>query len=212
MLDVKTFALGEMGTNAYLITHPDSQDCLVVDCGQDPEELMEAILSGGWNPRLLLLTHGHFDHIAGVQIFREMFPDVKVGIHTLEASFLENPSQNLSTFWSHPVVCDPADFFLEEGVSVYLGELEFQVLHVPGHSPGSVVFYQKQYGDLFAGDVIFKGSIGRTDFPHSVPKDLVLNIKKKILPLPDDVIIYSGHGPSTTLGQERRENPYIQGI
>ena len=210
MLDVKTYVLGELGTNAYLLTQPQEKDCIVVDCPENPAEMMEEILDRGLNPLYLLLTHGHFDHLAGVQEFREMFPGVKVGIHPLEADFMISPEKNLSSYWIRPVIAAAADFFLEEGNSITWGQITLEIRHVPGHSPGSVVFFEPREKVLLSGDVVFKGSVGRTDFPNSDPQVLMKGLKEKILTFPDDTLIYSGHGPRTTLSRERRENPYLQ--
>lgn len=209
MMDVRTFSLGDLGTNGYLVWEEGQSDCLVVDCGASPEALIRTIRQNRWNPVNLILTHGHFDHLAGVEDFRREFPQTQVWIHSLEGAFLTDPDQNLSGYWSKPVICGKADGFLEDGGTISLGKKQFKIIHTPGHSPGSVVFYQEEEGLLFAGDLIFKDSIGRSDFPHSDPGLLMESLKKVLRSIPGDTRIYPGHGPSTTLGREKKHNPYL---
>ena len=163
---------------------------------------------------VICVTHGHADHVAGVCDVRREFPDVKVCIHKSDASMLVDSGRNLSSFAGQKIVCGEADVvFEDEGAICYAG-VEFEIIHTPGHTEGGICLYNKAEGVLFSGDSLFAGSIGRTDFPgYDTQKrfeELVSNIKSKLAVLPAETRVFSGHGPATTIRNEKKHNPYLR--
>lgn len=205
------FELGEWQTNCYLLGWRPSREAWLIDPGYQPARIIRQLQSESWNLSRILLTHAHLDHIAGVGLVREAFPECEVLIHPLERSFLTDPELNLSAHFE-PVVAPEATGELLDSSILMLGELSFEVIHTPGHSPGGVTLYQKENGFALVGDTLFYRSIGRSDFPTSNPDALLASIVDRILVLPDETRIYPGHGPSTTVGSERRENPFLATI
>jgi glyoxylase-like metal-dependent hydrolase (beta-lactamase superfamily II) len=207
MLKVETFSLGALATNAYLLTVPASNKGVVIDPGADPEPLLQR--TAGLQIEAILLTHAHFDHIAGVEAVRRRH-GCPVYIHELEAAWLTDPAMNGSLLWpdiSAPVSTAPPEHHLADQQQLsFLGQT-ILVMHTPGHSPGSVSFLLGPH--LFSGDVLFRMSVGRTDLPGGNAPDLYRSIKQQLFPLPDETIVYPGHGPATTIGCERRFNPYV---
>jgi len=196
-------------TNAYLAGDPETRTAWVVDPGFSPEPLLDFIKEEGWQVSLVLFTHAHLDHIAGAGAVRRLFPDSLLCIHKSEASFLTDPSLNLSALMGLNIVSPPADRFLEDGEVLKEGALSCQVIHTPGHSPGGLCFYFEKENRLVSGDTLFQGSVGRYDFPTSDGEALFSSIREKLLPLPDETAVYPGHGPETVLGREKKTNPYL---
>jgi hydroxyacylglutathione hydrolase len=207
MIKIDTLPLGPLATNAYLLSDPDTGKGIIIDPGMDPKSLLKRIAN--LDIEAILLTHAHFDHIGGVDEIRKL-KGCPVYIHDLEADWLTNPKKNGSTRYPElgsPIETDPAEFALDEGqVLEFLG-IKLKVFHTPGHSPGSVSFLYDNY--LFGGDVLFKLSVGRTDLPGGDSNTLLDSIQGKLFELDDEVIVYPGHGPKTTIGFERDNNPYI---
>ncbi len=222
-LIIRKFELGEWMTNCYVI-HVEgqgangagegaatdaAQPCWIIDAGFEPYRLAAYIRERGLVPQAILLTHAHLDHIAGLSDLREKWPDLPILIHREEEAFLTDPMLNLSVVLEEPLVCPPATGFLEHGQALNIAGLRCEVRHTPGHSPGGVTFYFPQQGVAFVGDTLFAGSVGRTDFPTSDHELLFESIRKQLLTLPDDTRVLPGHGPETTIGRERRSNPYL---
>ena len=208
-LQIRVFTLGPFATNCYVAWREGSRACWIVDASFGPEALIDAVRGAGLKPSALVLTHAHVDHIAGVEAVRGAFPGVPVLIHEAEAEWLTDANLNLSGPFGLPVTARPADRLLREGESLDLDGLMFQILHTPGHSPGGIGLYQPHQKILFAGDTLFYDSIGRHDFPNADGPQLFRSIREKLLTLPDEVRVYPGHGPDTTIGRERSENPFL---
>lgn len=196
-----------MQTNAYLLTGADAAKGIIIDPGMNPAPLLRAIQD--MEIEAILLTHAHFDHIAGVDEIRKL-KNCPVYLHALESDWLTSAKLNGSLLWpnvSPPITTDPAEFDLDEGQTLELIGNTFRVFHTPGHSPGSVSFLCGN--DLFAGDVLFRLGVGRTDLPGGRERDLLDSIQGKLFKLDDDVTVYPGHGPRTRIGFERANNPYV---
>ncbi len=207
MLNIRSYNLGPLQTNAYLLTGADPGRGIIIDPGMNPAGLVRAI--EGMEIEAILLTHAHFDHIGGVDEIRKA-KKCPVYVHPLESEWLSSPKLNGSLMWpeaSPPISTDPAEYDLAEGQILQLLGLTFRVMHTPGHSPGSVSFLCGN--DLFSGDVLFKLGVGRTDLPGGRERDLIDSIRGKLYRLDEEVKVYPGHGPRTTIGFERLRNPYV---
>ncbi|MCP3780349.1 MULTISPECIES: MBL fold metallo-hydrolase [unclassified Paenibacillus] len=208
VLSIRSFNLGPLQTNAYLLQGDDPQRAIIIDPGMNPGPLLRAIES--LTIEAILLTHAHFDHIGGVEEIRNA-KGCPVYLHTLEQDWLTSPKLNGSLMWpeaSPPISTGPAEYDLAEGQQLNLIGHTFKVFHTPGHSPGSVSFLCGK--DLFSGDVLFRQGVGRTDLTGGRERDLYDSIQNKLFPLGDDVTVYSGHGPKTSIGYEKANNPYIR--
>jgi hydroxyacylglutathione hydrolase len=209
---LRTFSLGETETNAYLLSGgaDDPKGCWIVDPGVDPSRLVETVRREGLEPRAIVLTHAHYDHIGGVDEVERAFGRLPIHLHAAEQAFCEEPMLNLSVFRGTPIVCRAPDHLLAEGDAIPLGSCRFRVLHTPGHSPGSVCLVDDAHDVAIVGDLVFAGSIGRTDFPTSDPDAMRRSLARIVEELPDSMTLLPGHGPATTLGEERRHNPFLQ--
>lgn len=200
-------AMGAMGANCYILSCPETKKAVVIDPGADGKRLQRWILEKGYQIEYILLTHGHFDHIGAVDDLRELF-QTKVGIHEADAAMLTNGQANLSSFVGRAFEMKSADFLLEDGQVLTVGNLSITVLATPGHTQGGVCFLTSE--GLLSGDTLFDGSIGRTDFPGGSLEQLLDGIGKKLLVLPEETRVYPGHGSETTIGREKRENPFLR--
>lgn len=214
MISIKDFQFNMLPVNTYVVWD-ETKEAVVIDPGcyypEEGEQLCTFIRSNGLNVKHLLNTHLHFDHIYGNPIVENEF-GVLAEANGADMPWLTGIRQRLAAFGIHcNVTINPIqpENILKEGDTIAFGNTVFQVLQVPGHSPGSVVFYSRTDGVLFTGDVIFQGSIGRTDFQDGNHEDLISGIRNKLMTLPDNTVIYPGHGPSTSIGYERNHNPYI---
>ncbi|OYD07875.1 metal-binding protein [Paludifilum halophilum] len=198
-------------TNCYLIYHGETREALVVDPGTGPEEVLDRLKELELNVQAILLTHAHFDHIGGLESVREK-TGAPVYVHREEADWLESPDLNGSGLFPglDPVRCGRAEHLLEGGeILSFLGQT-FRVTHTPGHSPGSVSYALDSM--VFSGDVLFAGSIGRTDLPGGDHATLMRIIHDYMMELPEETVVYSGHGPVTTIDREQASNPFVTGM
>lgn len=209
-LRIETIIVGPFEVNCYLVWDSATSDAVIIDPGADEDHIMKAAKRAGCNPQAILLTHGHGDHIAGVAAIKEHF-NIPLYAGDGEEKLLASPSANVSALIGIPIVAPPPDVKLKDEDTVSVGSLRFRALLTPGHSPASICYLHEREGVLFCGDALFQGSIGRTDLPGGSFETLMESIRTKILTLPDPVVCYPGHGPRTTVGAERRTNPFILG-
>ncbi|MCF7957481.1 MAG: MBL fold metallo-hydrolase [Phycisphaerae bacterium] len=209
-MKVDCFALGVYQTNCFVI-RPNEQrtECLVIDPGFDAEPLVRFLKENALVPQKILLTHGHCDHIAGLELLKRQYASLPVHIGDKDAEMLTNADANLSSMMGFPLQYAPAEVQLAPGDLIDWETLHLAVLATPGHTPGSVSFYCRDARVVFVGDALFAGSIGRTDFPNGNSQQLLDSIRQQLFTLPDETIVYSGHGPETTIGHEKRTNPFL---
>lgn len=206
-LKVEQYVVGAVQTNCYFVINEDTKELLVIDPGASAKRLAEIIEEEKLNPVAILLTHGHFDHAGGAAELAEHF-HIKVYAQEKEQETLENAALNLSG-WEGKEVTYHADCFLTDEQELDLAGFHIRVFHTPGHTVGGCCYYFSYQKALFSGDTLFAQSVGRTDFPKGSASDLIRAIKEKLMVLPDDVTVYTGHNDITTIGTERMYNPYL---
>jgi glyoxylase-like metal-dependent hydrolase (beta-lactamase superfamily II) len=194
-------------TNCYVVWDAESREALIIDPGGNPEIIMDCIRENDLMVKGIVDTHGHADHIAANRILRDQL-NCPIIVHELDAGYLVDPRYNLSEFIGvYDPISPKADRLVKDGDEISIGQILFRVIHTPGHTPGGICLL---YGSsLFAGDTLFAGSVGRSDFPGGSHSRLIQSIREKLLPLPDATIVYTGHGPDTTIGEERECNPFL---
>jgi glyoxylase-like metal-dependent hydrolase (beta-lactamase superfamily II) len=192
---------------------PLETDAIIIDAGGDPADMIKCIHQQELKPIYLFNTHGHIDHILGNPQIKKAFPKIKLCIHPADAPMLKSAGHNLSTELGFSFASPEPDKLVQEDDVTSFGSFQLRILHLPGHTKGGIgILYQPPSGQtpiLFSGDAIFAGGVGRTDFPGGSMSELITNIRKKILSLPEETIIYPGHGESTTVGDEKRTNPFL---
>jgi glyoxylase-like metal-dependent hydrolase (beta-lactamase superfamily II) len=208
-LKIQCLPLGLLETNCFIISPPDSKEIVLVDPGGDAPILMELIEKEVFTLSAIWLTHGHADHIAAVPELQKQFR-VTTYVHEDDFKMLFNPQLNLAAWLNMQIAIDGDVKTFKNEDTLNLGSHTFQVIHTPGHTPGSACF---QSGlQLVAGDTLFRNSIGRADFPGADPNLLIRSIKEKLLTLPDETLVYPGHGMETSIGHERVRNPFLAGV
>ena len=206
---IKTYPIGQMGNNSYLFGDAESKEAVLIDPSFGVGNLLLELEKEGWTIKALLLTHAHFDHTYGIYELKDVMDELPpIGLHACEANlYREGGLGELMGLHRDPLP-EPI-ISLKEGVDVQIGGYVLQVTHCPGHSPGHVFFYSKEAKTAFVGDIVFQRSIGRTDLPGGSERVLLKNIREKILILPDETVLYPGHGPATSVAEEKAENPFL---
>ncbi len=202
-MKIKAFELGDIGTNCYVVSD-DNNTCAIIDCDGNGEPLFDYIDQNNLKPTHILLTHGHFDHIGAVNVTKEKY-GCAVYACAKEANLLAEPTINHSGLYGTPISVKP-DKLVNDGDEIEVGEMTFKVMETPGHTEGSICFFLDK--TIFAGDTLFLGSCGRTDFPTG-DWQTMLHSLQKLKNLEGDFVVYPGHGPSTTLDYERKTNPFM---
>ncbi|GGC91655.1 hydroxyacylglutathione hydrolase [Thalassobacillus devorans] len=206
-MEIVQMPLGPLGTNCYIVSN-DEKDCLIVDPGGDSRQLIDYLTKRHLKPVAIVLTHAHFDHIGAVDEVRDQF-NIPVYVHKEEADWLSDPQLNGSAFFQMgSVAARRAERMIETGERE-IDSFKFEVRHTPGHSPGSVSLVFEEEGFVIAGDALFQRGIGRTDLPGGDMNTLLNSIKNQLFTLPEGLKVYPGHGPATTIGEEKRENPFV---
>lgn len=205
---IESFKAGPLDNNVYLIVDEATGQCAVVDPGPDSAYILDAVTARGLTIVAIVNTHGHWDHVAGNGLFVRA-SGAPIYRHPLDEDLALHADQVAALWGFTAEASPPAAHALEEGDTFELGAHRFALLHVPGHSPGSVCLLGD--GVLIGGDVLFRGTVGRTDVPGGSLPQLLDGIRAKLMPLPDDTRILPGHGPETTIGRERRANPFLGG-
>ncbi len=199
---LESILVGEMGVNAYIVADPASKDALIIDPGADYPKIKKIIDKYSLKPKYIINTHGHGDHIGADDKF-----NLPVLIHRLDGEFLSSPIKNLSAYFGFSLKMPKPERFLEDKEKIEIGSIALEVIHTPGHTPGSICL---KYGNiLFSGDTLFYEGVGRSDFPDSNEKDLFKSIKEKLFTLSNETIVYPGHGSKTTIGHERKNNHFL---
>jgi hydroxyacylglutathione hydrolase len=209
-MTIDLLILGAYQTNCYVLRNSQiATDCLIVDPGLEAGELLDFLQQHKLNPVVVVLTHGHIDHMAGLAELRQRYSGIKVYIHKLDAEMLTEPAHNLSALAGVMFKTKPADLLLEDNSAIEEAGMKLEVLHTPGHTPGGICLYAKDEGLVFTNDTLFADSIGRSDFPGGSMSQLASSIRAKLFTLPDDTKVYPGHGPVTTIAHEKTHNPFL---
>ena len=202
------FAVGMFQMNCQVLGDPDTRRAIVIDPGDELERIVRCLERNKLVLAEILLTHAHIDHVGAVVPLQQRFP-APVSMHADDQPLYDQLGMQAQWTGSPTPPQASIDRYLREGDVITLDSLSLEVLHTPGHSAGSVSFYLRQHQRVIAGDALFQGSIGRTDLPGGNHKQLVRAIREKLLPLPDETAVYPGHGATTTIGQEKRTNPFL---
>jgi hydroxyacylglutathione hydrolase len=205
-LIIKELAVGPIMANCFIVGCERTKSAVVIDPGDEANKILMALAQSKLTVKYILNTHGHFDHVGGNQKMKDA-THAEILIHKADAPMLGMLSSFGASFGLNVDNSPPADRTIDEGDKITFGDITLKVIHTPGHSPGGVSFYTD--GIVFVGDTLFAGSIGRTDFPGGDFNTLISSIKNKLFPLGDEVRVYTGHGPSTTIGEEKRYNPFL---
>ncbi len=211
MVEIKKFAVNPLQENTLLISD-ETGECVFVDPGfyfpVEHDEIKNYISENNLKPVMIANTHCHFDHIMGVEFIRQEY-NIPFVAHPDDAFWVKKAIDQGKMFGFDMKPVNPPDSFFSENEKLKFGNTEFDIIHVPGHSPGHVVFYSEKEKILIGGDVLFHGSIGRSDLPGGDQATLISGIKEKLFKLPDETKVYCGHGPETTLGFEKESNPFL---
>jgi glyoxylase-like metal-dependent hydrolase (beta-lactamase superfamily II) len=207
-LEVSTFTAAGFGENAYLVHAPGGAAAVAIDPGGAVDELVKTLEGAGLGLAAILLTHAHIDHIEGVAALVRRFP-APIYLHPADLDWYERAPEQAVYFGMQFEAPPPVDHPLVAGEVLELAGLRFEVRHVPGHAPGHVLLYLAEAGVAFVGDLVFQGSIGRSDLPGGDFGRLMRSIREAVLTLPDDTVLYPGHGPATTVAHERVANPFL---
>ena len=207
MIKIESRVLGPVATNCYLIINKDNNESIIVDPADSPESIYDMVVRSASKPQAILLTHGHFDHIGAANEVREHY-GIKIYASCDEEKLLASPARNLSNAYGMSLRVT-ADVLHNDGDILELAGLKIKAIHTPGHTPGGCCYYMEQEDVLFSGDTLFRTSVGRSDFPGGSASALVRSVKEKLLILPEETHVYPGHMEETTIGYEKRHNPFV---
>jgi len=199
---ITCLVVGPMQTNCYIVCDQSEKKAVIIDPGADAATIRSALGELGCAPVAVINTHGHADHIGADSAF-----NVPISIHSLDEQFLVDPEKNLSAFYNFPLAPIKVSRLLEHQDKVQFGKSSLEVIHTPGHTPGSISLIFRDV--IFTGDTLFSGGIGRTDFPYGDESTLIDSIRKRLLVLDGDMRIHPGHGPASTIGREKKTNPFL---
>jgi len=206
---VKMLAVGAFAANCYIVGSSATNEGMIIDPGAEADAILGTVQQTGLSVSMIVITHAHIDHVGALREVQEK-THAQFAIHESEKGLLLSaPMRMLTSLGISPVKSPPRpDRLLKDGECIEVGDLQFEVLHTPGHSSGGICL--SGHGVVFSGDTLFNLGIGRTDFPGCSHERLIKSIREKLMVLPDETIVYPGHGPATTIGDERRANPFLQ--
>ncbi len=204
---IKKLEVGPIMANCFILGCDSTKEAVVIDPGDDADRILMELAKSELKVKYLINTHGHFDHVGANKKMKEV-TGAQLAIHPDDEPMLNELSHSASMFGLSADNSPPADILLKDGDEISFGDITLKVIHTPGHSKGGVCLYTK--GHLFSGDTLFAGSIGRTDLPGGDYDTLISSIKQKLLAFDDDTIVYTGHGPETNIGNEKRSNPFLR--
>lgn len=205
---ISSLTVGNLAVNCWFLVNEDTKEALVFDPGDEAKKIQRYAEKKGWTIKDILLTHGHADHMAGADELRNL---TGAPVYALgeEEPLLLDAKKNLSVFINNRAVTLEADEFLHDGQKITLAGMELRVYHTPGHTPGGCSYYCEEAGCVFSGDTLFQASVGRSDFPGGSMSELVRSVKEKLFLLPDATKVLPGHGDETTVGYEKKYNPFV---
>lgn len=206
IMKIKQYVVGEVSTNCYIVINEETSECLVIDVGASASKIALRMKQEGLQPKAILLTHGHFDHVSEAEELAKEF-NILSYAYEGEEETLKDMHKNASWMLGRDESYT-ADVYVKEEV-LDLAGFQIQVLHTPGHTKGGCCYYFKEHDVLFSGDTLFAGSVGRTDLAGGSMSQIVRSIQEKLMTLPDETVVYPGHGQATTIKTERNENPYL---
>jgi glyoxylase-like metal-dependent hydrolase (beta-lactamase superfamily II) len=204
----RPLTVGLLEVNCYILGDEETKEAVVIDPGGDEQEILDSLKYHNLTLKLIIDTHGHFDHVDANQPLKEA-TGAQIAIHAADAQMLSKPSMEALFFTGNRLRTSEADILLKEGDVLTFGSYRLKVLHTPGHTPGGISLVLEGHPLVYVGDTLFAGSIGRTDFPGGDFNTLINGVRQKIFPLGDHFTVYPGHGPATTIGQERKYNPFF---
>ncbi len=204
---IKTLAVGPIVANCYILGCEETKEAVVVDPGDETGKILLSLADSGLKVKYIINTHGHFDHVGGNKKMKDA-TGADILIHPLDAPMLDTLSASAANWGLLADDSPPPDRTVEDGDEISFGNITLKVIHTPGHTPGGVSFHTNGY--VFVGDTLFESSIGRTDFPGGNLETLISSIKNKLFALDDDVQVFTGHGSTTTIGREKRSNPFLR--
>lgn len=203
---IEHLMVGPLQVNCFIVACPETMEALVIDPGDEGERILEEIQSADLKLKVIVNTHGHFDHIGGNRFLAEK-TGAEILIHEADLPVLHQAEHHAAVYGLSTTSSPEPDRLLADRDVIKVGQLQFEVIHVPGHSPGGICLYTE--GHLFSGDALFAGSIGRTDLPGGSHETLLGKIRERLLALPENTKVYPGHGPDTTIGREKMMNPFV---